>query len=369
MTDIREVRNFFSKKYPKVYPHRSGGQGGVFRAIPADGGEAVAIKVMHQVSAKSILRFKREIATARRLRHENIIPIIDDNIEIYEKESHPFLYSVMPYAKYGSLAEHDFFVGERRTCLILFRRMMLGLHEFHMADPDNQLVHRDIKPGNVLFVLSETIPVIADFGLVGFAQAGGDGESPTETGERVGNRDFIAPEQFNDPAKAVQKSDIYSMGKVLYCMITGATRLLGSHGIDSVDDAKIDALIQLCTKDSPDERPTAKEAIEKIDQILNPVVVQKSSAQELDWVEKEVMRMVRPDPVSRVMQHMMKERGVGLREIIEHVSPLVYGSGGGALQGENGQARAVLEKVNGLLARGLLYFRHGRYFTEPSSLF
>lgn len=353
-----QIKNYFQNIYENIELYKEGGQCGVYSAKLKNNAKKVAIKITSISSAKSVLRFKREIATARSMEHPNIIKVLEDNIELYEKNNDPFLYLIMPFARYGSLAEHDFYQGDLGMCLHLFEKMMMGLRELHIADPDRELIHRDLKPENILFVNSEKEPVVADFGLVGFTHLLSE-VKVTDLEERVGNRDFVAPEQFNDPSKAVQKSDIYSMGKILYCMLSGEKHLLGSHGIRQFNVTKIDELIKDCMKDLPEKRPSADEVIERVGVILNPPPKPKDEQPELDWIEIEILRLVDPNGIGH---SMFINTGFTLKEIVDHINPLINEEI--EFAHIQNKARFVLEKINSLVDRRLLFKNHNKYSTK-----
>ena len=185
----------------------SGGMGVVYRATRHD--QVVALKVMAPTVADNPsfrARFVREARHARALVHPNVVPVY----EVGEDEGRLFI--VMEYIDGPSL---DALIAEGvppppGRALTIVAQAAFGLQAAH----DLGLVHRDVKPGNIL-VAADDVAYLTDFGL---AVAGSD--RLTQTGELVGSFDFLAPERINGSAGDA-RSDIYALGCVLYTALTG----------------------------------------------------------------------------------------------------------------------------------------------------
>jgi serine/threonine-protein kinase len=172
----------------------------------------VALKVLRPELAASIgaERFLREIQIAAKLTHTNILPLHDSG----EADGH--LYYVMPYVEGESLRGRL----NRETqlgfddVLQITREVAGALSHAH----DQGIVHRDIKPDNVL--LSEGHAVVTDFGIARAVTAAG-GEQLTETGMAVGTPAYMSPEQAGGTGKIDGRSDVYALACVVYEMLAG----------------------------------------------------------------------------------------------------------------------------------------------------
>jgi len=189
-----------------------GGMGIVYRATQLSLGRPVAVKLIAPERAGDPgfrERFERESRVAAAIDHPNVIPVYAAG----EEGGH--LYLVMRYVKgtdlQGLLARERRLPAERVAAIAL--QVGAALDAAHAVG----LVHRDVKPANVL--LSGDHAYLADFGL---SQVVGTDTRLTSTGQWIGTADFMAPEQFSgDEVDA--RADIYALGCVLYNALTGET--------------------------------------------------------------------------------------------------------------------------------------------------
>ncbi|HVQ74011.1 MAG TPA: serine/threonine-protein kinase, partial [Candidatus Binatia bacterium] len=173
----------------------------------------VALKVLKPELAAVVggERFLAEIRTTANLQHPHILPLFDSG------EADSFLYYVMPYVEGESLREkldreRQFPVEE---AVGLARKVADALDYAH----ENGVVHRDVKPGNVL-LSGRGEPLVADFGIaLAVSQAGGG--RITETGLSLGTPHYMSPEQASGEQTVDRRSDVYALGCVLYEMLTG----------------------------------------------------------------------------------------------------------------------------------------------------
>jgi serine/threonine-protein kinase len=190
----------------------AGGMAIVFRADDLKHDRPVAIKILKPELACSLwsARFVREIQIASRLQHPHILPLYDSG------EAGGLLYYVMPFVTGESLRarlnrEAPLPVAD---AVRLAREVADGLTHAH----DIGVVHRDIKPENIL--LSGGHALIADFGIAR-AVTLAVGDTPTEPGLAIGTPLYMSPEQSSAQGDLDARSDIYSLGCMLFEMLTG----------------------------------------------------------------------------------------------------------------------------------------------------
>jgi eukaryotic-like serine/threonine-protein kinase len=188
----------------------SGGMSTVYRAFDETLERWVAIKLMHRALSDDPLqleRFRREARAVARLSHPHVVTVIDAG----EDEGHPYI--VFEYVEGETLKARlkrngGLPVVEAVAYAIEIARALAAAHE-------QRLVHRDVKPQNVLLDM-EGRAKVTDFGI---ARALDDG-SLTATGRVLGTTDYVAPEQALGE-EVTEQSDIYSLGVCLYEMLTG----------------------------------------------------------------------------------------------------------------------------------------------------
>jgi serine/threonine protein kinase len=210
----------------KIGPYRlveqigSGGQGTVWRAFKGEGSEAVAVKVLRLTHPKKRARFVREVgihAALSATAAPNVMPLIDHNLEETANDGvQGFL--AMPLAE---VSLHDE-IETLRERLELSLEVLCGIANGLAAAHKAGVVHRDLKPGNVLFTnRALRDPLISDFGIALLRETPGE-ERITEAGETVGAKYFMAPEQEHGGVSDVTFSaDVYAAGKLLHFMLTG----------------------------------------------------------------------------------------------------------------------------------------------------
>ena len=189
-----------------------GGMATVFLAEDLRHGRDVAVKVLHPdlSSALGADRFLREIRLAARLNHPHILPLFDSG------EAEGFLYYVMPYIEGESL--RDLMTREGRipidqACSIA--RSVAGALDYANR---NKIVHRDIKPENIM--INEGEAMVMDFGIAKALTAASN-ETLTQIGMVVGTPAYVSPEQAAGEVEIDGRSDQYSLGCVVYEMLSG----------------------------------------------------------------------------------------------------------------------------------------------------
>ena len=204
-----------------------GGMGVVYEAFDLGLKRRVALKVMRhsQDSRDSRDRIKREAEVSARLSHPGIVQVYGFG----ESEGIPYI--LLEFVDGPSLAEKlaDGPQAPREAALIL-QKIALALQYAH----EHQVIHRDLKPSNILFhahtfttPLSSLQPKITDFGLAKVVE---DHSDLTQDGQLIGTPAFAAPEQLGRSFGPVTSiSDIYSLGAVLYTMLTGRAPLVSDE--------------------------------------------------------------------------------------------------------------------------------------------
>ena len=189
-----------------------GGMATVYLAHDLKHDRPVALKVLRPEIAASLgaERFLQEIAITARLDHPHILTLIDSG------EAHGFLFYVVPYVRGESLRAK--LTREKQLPLDdavrITRQVASALDYAHRQG----VVHRDVKPENIL--LHEGEAMVADFG-VALAVIQGAADRLTETGLSVGTPQYMSPEQAAGDRELDARSDIYSLGAVLYEMLAG----------------------------------------------------------------------------------------------------------------------------------------------------
>ncbi len=213
MSDLLDrLKTALADRYAIERELGAGGMATVYLAEDLKHHRPVGVKVLRPELAAVLgaERFLREIEVTANLHHPHILPLYDSG------EADGFLYYVMPFVEGESL--RDRLTREKQLplddALQFAREVADALSYAHSHD----VIHRDIKPENILLEAGHA--VIADFGIARAVTAAG-GEALTETGLSLGTPHYMSPEQATAEKDLTNRSDIYSLGCVLYEMLTG----------------------------------------------------------------------------------------------------------------------------------------------------
>ena len=216
---IERLREALAQSYTIDRELGRGGMATVYLAQDLKHDRVVALKVLHPDLAASLGpdRFLREIKLAARLNHPHILPLFDSG------EADGFLYYVMPYVEGESLRERL----DREQQLSIEEAVHHGRAIASALDYAHRqsIVHRDIKPENIMLYEGEAM--VMDFGIAKAVSAAGS-ETLTQTGMMVGTPAYVSPEQAAGETNIDGKSDQFSLGCVIYEMITGERPFSGA---------------------------------------------------------------------------------------------------------------------------------------------
>ena len=200
----------FATRYEVIEELGSGGMGKVYRVFDKKIEEEVALKLIRpEISSdkKTIERFRNELKVSRKIAHRNVCKMYDLG---EEGETH---YITMEYVPGESLKSMIGMMGQLSAGQVIFiaKQVCEGLAEAHRLG----VVHRDLKPSNII-IDREGNTRIMDFGIARSLRA----EGITGPGKIIGTPEYMSPEQV-DGKEVDQRSDIYSLGVILYEMTTG----------------------------------------------------------------------------------------------------------------------------------------------------
>ena len=217
-----KIGQIIKERYEILEVLGEGGMAFVYKAMDTQLERFVAIKTLkpNYVNQETFVeRFRREAKTAANLNHPNIVQIFDWGIE-----EEPFF--VMEYIEGNTLTS---IVAKNRTIslsdvLFIGAQVASGLQAAHQKG----LVHRDIKPGNIMITPDRKVKV-TDFGIVSLQNEESD---ITKTGSILGTASYISPEQAQGRPVSIE-SDLYSLGTVLYELIAGKPPFSGESPIST----------------------------------------------------------------------------------------------------------------------------------------
>ena len=254
-----------------------GGMSRVFVATETALGRRVVIKVLPPdlAAGVNVERFHREIQLAAQLQHPHIVPLLDAG------NADGLLWFSMPYIE-GESLRTPVTRGDRlppREVVHLLHDLLEALAFAH----DRGVVHRDIKPGNVLTMGRSAL--VTDFGIAKALSAAGPAAGATATGIAVGTPAYMAPEQLAADPAADHRVDLYALGLVAYELLTGTSPFGGRtpqetlaaqltlvpsppHRLAPDVPRALSALVMQCLeKDAARRPPSARAMLDTLDQL------------------------------------------------------------------------------------------------------
>jgi len=245
---LGEIRRAVADRYEILQEIGQGAFAVVYLARDIRHDRTVAVKVLNgDHDSQTELRFEREIRVLAKLQHPNILPLIDSG------RAGSTLYYVTPYVRGESLRQR--IVRERqlaiRSAVSITREAADALECAH----HDGVVHRDIKPENIL--LSEGHAIVADFGIARAIDAAGVRKLTQSGLGNPGTPAYMSPEQLAGEQEIDGRSDIYSLGCVLYEMLTGQPPFVGADG-----------LLKRITEQPPSLRSLRKDIPEGLESIV-----------------------------------------------------------------------------------------------------
>src|SRR5690349_20306629 len=219
---LRVAESFWRALSDRYSLERELGRGGmatVFLATDLRNGRSVAIKVLRPElsSALGTARFLREIEIVSTLSHPCLVPLIESG------EAEGELYYVMPFIEGETLRAR--LRRERRLSLDEAVQVTLDIAAGLSYAHENGIVHRDIKPENVL--LQGGRALVGDFGIARAITMSAN-ELLTSSGIVIGTAAYMSPEQAGGERELDSRSDVYSLGCVLYEMLAGEPPFMGN---------------------------------------------------------------------------------------------------------------------------------------------
>jgi eukaryotic-like serine/threonine-protein kinase len=318
----------------------SGGMAVVYRAVQDPLGRTVAIKALKTSAAAEenvVTRFEREAKSLANLQHENIIHVYDFHRE------RGAMFIVMEYVQGIDLYDLLDKCGRLPydVAAIVTMQVARALDYVHYRG----IVHRDIKPANIMIARTGGVKVM-DFGIARDTNLG----DLTEAGTGIGTPAYMSPEQvLGDKLDA--RSDIFSLGVVLYQMVTGKKPF--------VEDEKKSAMHKIRLEPHTSARRVNPEIPRELGNIIDRCLEKQPrdrwrSAQHMVMaLERFLSRHVEMNHHARLVLFLKAQGVITELEAEEYLNPAALGAGAGALQQPNLQARNTVRA--GMVAHGIVF--------------
>jgi hypothetical protein len=264
----------FNARYNIVRPLGAGGMGTVYEVVRVTDGQSLALKIVTGAHSRtSAVRFAREAEIGARVKHRNLVSIVDVGVA---SNGVPFL--VMDLVTGASLEEHRNRFGDAAWALPILIQIASGIAALHECG----IVHRDLKPANVLLSGDHGAPLarISDFGISRFDQTL-DGEAHTlaaltGTGALLGTPLYMAPEMAHG-GRVDSAADVFAFGIVAYEVLTGRlpfatppvllTIAVQELPVPAPMDDPADSVVRACLARAPIDRPSIEEVLAELQRL------------------------------------------------------------------------------------------------------
>lgn len=264
-----------------------GGMGHVFKGVHRMMGRECAVKVLplHKATDDAVNNFMREIRTQAQLDHPNLVRAYDAGVD---GKVHYLVTEFVPGMDLRRLVRSQGPLTQQQAASVVLQAAR-GLAEAHKRG----LIHRDVKPGNIL-VTPEGIAKVSDLGLAGFIE---EAERDPRAGKVVGTADYLSPEQIRSPRDITTVSDIYSLGCTLYYCVCGKVPFPGGTARDKarrhceetpwhprrfnpeLHEEFVDVIADMMEKDPARRIQTCEEVVARLEQWagdLGPIATPKT---------------------------------------------------------------------------------------------
>ncbi len=279
--------------YVVVKPLGSGGMGAVYLAERTDIGRRAALKVQHErliQDPASSLRFRNEARAANRINHPGVVSVFD-----HGQLPNGAAFLLLEYLSGPTLA---MLIRDKRlpfmTVLSIVQQAAAALDACHCCG----VIHRDVKPGNLMCVPSPHDEaryrvVLLDLGIAKLVGGKDDAEALTHTGRLLGTVQYVPPEQARDAATVTDRADVYALGAVLYELLAGhppaVMRQTGEltpppppiNAEFPEASAALNECVAQMIHDSATKRPSARQVVESLVQIEQQALVEAAAVKAL----------------------------------------------------------------------------------------